>query len=456
MMAINYLGGFNMHKVKLFGTALAVIAGLTMAEVSANAAQQTNNSNDVNTIGSMVYSNAYGHDYVNEAGKIHVFKDQSGRYGIGQGTADSTAYFKINNNGTVTIWQINDDPNVPTYKQGYTKKTVSIASLKKSENQTATEKATINQMLSKVQNDDTTANQSSTSSATSASSSSDAPKTRQQLLKDEQVIDDLGWMLSQYHFGNQFDKTKFYIDSVSNGRYATGQYPNNIIYFKINSDNKTMTVWTPVAGTNNQKYKTSTLPLTALGFDPDGQGNTSTTATNSSNTAATSASSAASNDQQATSSSSNTSTTNASTKVAKSAVITSAKQTPTEVKRVARQAQTKIKVSSPQGQQTLSYYQIAAMVYAQVFGSDQLGNQQNLKLTMNKHHSRFILGKGTSDSTLYFRVNQGKKTVTVWAPSESGRIVKKTYDISTLVNNFDATANQQKLINETVQTLKEN
>ena len=121
-----------MKRVKLFSAALAVVAGLSFAEANANAAQRSNNNtNDVNEIGSLIYSNAYGQNYVNDAHSISVFKDSNGRYGIGQGTADSTA-FLINNDGTVTIWQIKGDPNTPTYKQGYTKKTVPISSLQKS------------------------------------------------------------------------------------------------------------------------------------------------------------------------------------------------------------------------------------------------------------------------------------------------------------------------------------
>ncbi|MBB1095962.1 hypothetical protein LTY36_09195 [Limosilactobacillus agrestis] len=445
-----------MKKISLFSTALAVFAGLSIAESNANAAQHSNNNtNDVNEVGSLVYSNAYGQDYVNDAHSISVFKDSNGRYGIGQGTADSTAFFKINNDGTVTIWQLKSDPNTPTYKQGYTKKTVSISSLQKSENQTPAQKATINNAISAIKNNPSVTPTQSSNSTTAATSSSTTqkPTSRQELLQDQQVIDDLGMQAyNKYYSGNAFQNSHISIFKDSNGRYGIGQgTAESTMYYKINSDGKTMTVWqlaskpgTPVA---QQKYTTSTISLSSLGFNPDSQ----TTA--SSNASSTQISA----NQTSSSTTNSNATTNKPTTQTSSAnhsAITSPKQTPAETKQVAKKASKNITVPSSQGKQTLSYYKVAVLVYAKTFGADHL-NDQGLQLTMNKNHSRFILGDGTPDSTILFRVNQGKKTVTVWAPNNNDQsMTKTTYDISVLINEFYATDAQQNLINQTAQSLK--
>lgn len=444
-----------MKKVSLFSTALAVIAGLSIAESNANAAQRSNNNtNDVNEVGSLVYSNAYGQDYVNDAHSISVFKDSNGRYGIGQGTADSTAFFKINNDGTVTIWQLKSDPNTPTYKQGYTKKTVSIASLQKSENQTSSQKATINNAISAIKNNPSvTPTQSSNSTAAAASSSTtQKPTSRQALLQDQQVIDDLGIQAYNKYYGDDYQSNHLNVFKDSNGRYGIGQgTTESTMYYKINNDGKTMTVWRlaskPGTLVAQQKYITSTISLSSLGFNPDSQNSSQTTT--SSNASSTQGSSAS----QTSSSATNSSATNKQTTPNNSA-ITSPKQTPAETKRVAKKASKNITVPSSQGKQTLSYYKVAALVYAKAFGVDRL-NEQGLQLTMNKNHSRFILGDGTPANTILFRVNQGKKTVTVWTPNNNDQsMTKTTYDISALINEFYATDAQQSLINQTAQSLK--
>lgn len=456
MMAIKNLEGLIMKKISLFSTALAVFAGLSIAESNANAAQRSNNNtNDVNEVGSLVYSNAYGQDYVNDAHSISVFKDSNGRYGIGQGTADSTAFFKLNNDGTVTIWQLKSDPNTPTYKQGYTKKTVSISSLQKSENQTPAQKATINNAISAIKNNPSVTPTQSSNSTTAATSSSTTqkPTSRQELLQDQQVIDDLGMQAyNKYYSGNAFQNPHISIFKDSNGRYGIGQgTAESTMYYKINSDGKTMTVWqlaskpgTPVA---QQKYTTSTISLSSLGFNPDSQ-------TTASSNASSTQSSASQTSSSTTNSNATTNKPTTQTSSANHSAITSPKQTPAETKQVAKKASKNITVPSSQGKQTLSYYKVAALVYAKVFGADHL-NDQGLQLTMNKNHSRFILGDGTADSTILFRVNQGKKTVTVWAPNNNDQsMTKTTYDISVLINEFYATDAQQNLINQTAQSLK--
>ncbi|MBB1099837.1 hypothetical protein H5R88_06925 [Limosilactobacillus sp. WF-MT5-A] len=445
-----------MKKISLFSTALAVFAGLSIAESNANATQRSNNNtNDVNEVGSLVYSNAYGQDYVNDAHSISVFKDSNGRYGIGQGTADSTAFFKINNNGTVTIWQLKSDPNTPTYKQGYTKKTVSISSLQKSENQTPAQKATINNAISAIKNNPSVTPTQSSNSTTAATNSSTTqkPTSRQELLQDQQVIDDLGMQAyNKYYSGNAFQNSHISIFKDSNGRYGIGQgTAESTMYYKINSDGKTMTVWqlaskpgTPVA---QQKYTTSTISLSSLGFNPDSQ-------TTASSNASSTQSSASQTSSSTTNSNATTNKPTTQTSSANHSAITSPKQTPAETKQVAKKASKNITVPSSQGKQTLSYYKVAALVYAKVFGADHL-NDQGLQLTMNKNHSRFILGNGTADSTILFRVNQGKKTVTVWTPNNNDQsMTKTTYDISVLINEFYATDAQQNLINQTAQSLK--
>lgn len=448
-----------MKKVNLFSTALAVIAGLSIAESNANAAQRSNNNtNDVNEVGSLVYSNAYGQDYVNDAHSISVFKDSNGRYGIGQGTADSTAFFKINNDGTVTIWQLKSDPNTPTYKQGYTKKTVSIASLQKSENQTSSQKATINNAISAIKNNPSvTPTQSSNSTAAAASSSTTQKSTsRQALLQDQQVIDDLGIQAYNKYYGDDYQSNHLNVFKDSNGRYGIGQgTTESTMYYKINNDGKSMTVWRlaskPGTLVAQQKYITSTISLSSLGFNPDSQNNSQTTT--SSNASSTQGSSAS----QTSSSATNSSATNkqtTQTSPANNSAITSPTQTPAETKRVAKKASKNITVPSSQGKQPLSYYKVAALVYAKAFGVDRL-NEQGLQLTMNKNHSRFILGDGTPANTILFRVNQGKKTVTVWTPNNNDQsMTKTTYDISALINEFYATDAQQSLINQTAQSLK--
>lgn len=426
-----------MRRVKLFSTALAVIAGLSLAEANANAAQRSNNNtNDVNEVGSLIYANAYGHSYVNDAHSISVFKDSNGRYGIGQGTADSTAFFKINNDGTVTIWQIKGDPNTPTYKQGYTKKTVSIASLQKSENQTSAQKATINHAISSIK---------STPSTTPTTSSQQSSPNAHQLLQDGQVVDDLGLQLYNRYYGTAYQNPNVNVFKDSNGRMGIGRGSySNTIYYKINSDGKTMTVWRPISNNTTaaakQQYTTSTVSLSSLGFNPDGK----TSSTPAANSTATSSSSSAT--QQSAKSSSSTHA---------NAATTSARPTPAEAKKVAQKASHKITVPSSHGKQTFSYYKVAALVYAKAFGADRLGSDQGLQLTMNKNHSRFILGEGTADSTLLFRVNQGKKTVTVWTLNDNSRTMdKNTYQISELANEFYASNAQQDLVNTTAQALK--
>ena len=449
-----------MKKVSLFSTALAVIAGLSIAESNANAAQRSNNNtNDVNEVGSLVYSNAYGQDYVNDAHSISVFKDSNGRYGIGQGTADSTAFFKINNDGTVTIWQLKSDPNTPTYKQGYTKKTVSIASLQKSENQTSSQKATINNAISAIKNNPSvTPTQSSNSTAAAASSSTtQKPTSRQALLQDQQVIDDLGIQAYNKYYGDDYQSNHLNVFKDSNGRYGIGQgTTESTMYYKINNDGKTMTVWRlaskPGTLVAQQKYITSTISLSSLGFNPDSQNSSQTTT--SSNASSTQGSSASQTSSSATNSSATTNKQTTQTSSANNSAITSPKQTPAETKRVAKKASKNITVPSSQGKQTLSYYKVAALVYAKAFGVDRL-NEQGLQLTMNKNHSRFILGDGTPANTILFRVNQGKKTVTVWTPNNNDQsMTKTTYDISALINEFYATDAQQSLINQTAQSLK--
>lgn len=447
MMTIKDWEGFNMKKVSLFSAALAVVAGLSFAEANGNAAQRSNNNtNDVNEIGSLIYSNAYGQNYVNDAHSISVFKDSNGRYGIGQGTADSTAFFKINNNGTVTIWQLKDDPNTPTYKQGYTKKTVPISSLQKSENQTSTQKATINHAISSIKNNpSTTPTQNSQSNTTNSNT--------HQLLQDGQVVDDLGLQLYNRYYGTAYQGSNLNVFKDSNGRMGIGRGAyDNTIYYKINSDGKTMTVWRPVSSANasatKQQYTTSTVSLSSLGFNPDGQPSSQASSNSSSSISHANPNSTSTN-SQATQASSAT-----KTKTADPA-ITSARPTAKENQQVTKNANKKITVSSSQGKETLSYYKIAALVYAKVYGADRLGSNQGLQLTMNKNHSRFILGEGTADSTLLFRVNQGKKTVTVWTLNDSDQTTNKnTYEISSLVNEFYATNDQQTLVNETAQSLK--
>ncbi|MBB1078418.1 hypothetical protein H5S09_00985 [Limosilactobacillus sp. STM2_1] len=435
-----------MRKVKLFSTALAVIAGLSLAEANANAAQRSNNNtNDVNEVGSLIYANAYGQDYVNDAHNISVFKDSNGRYGIGQGTADSTAFFKINNDGTVTIWQIKGDQNTPTYKQGYTKKTVSIASLQKSENQTSAQKSTINHAVSAIK--------SNPSATPTNGNNNGTTRNRQQLLQDGQVIDDLGLKLYNRYYGTAYQNPNLDVFKDSNGRMGIGRGGfNNTIYYKINSDGKTMTVWRPVSNANTpaakQQYTTSTVSLSSLGFNPDGQASSNSQSSNSSTQSQASASSTSATSQSTQTSSANKTST-------ADPAITSARPTANEAQQVVKKASQKITVPSSQGKQTLSYYKIAALVYAKAYGADRLGSDQGLQLTMNKNHSRFILGEGTTDSTLLFRVNQGKKTVTVWTLNDSDRTTNKnTYEISSLINEFYATSSQQNLINTTAQSLK--
>lgn len=468
-----------MQKVKLFGTALALIAGLSIAEANVNASQKSNNNtNDVNEVGSLIYSNAYGQDYIKGAHNVSIFKDSNGRYGIGQGTADSTAFFKINKDGTVTIWQLKEDPNTPTYKQGYTKKTVSIASLQKSENSTAAQKSNINNVISSVKK-----NPSATPTAQSNSSTNNTGS--QQLLKDEQVIDDLGTQLYNHYYGNAYRGTALDVNKDSNGRMSIGRGSfDNTIYYKINSDGKTMTVWRPVSNANTpaakQQYTTSIVTLSSLGFDPaeiNAQSNSDASIQSNSNSSAqtssssseqsssnssTQTSSATNQNVQGNSSSANSSNMSQSSSVTSSksqtktssALTSSVPQTHHESEIVAKQAGKEITVSSSQGKQTMSYYKIAALLYAKVYGTDRLGNDQGLQLTMNKNHSRFILGEGTADSTLYFRVNQGKKTVTVWSLSADGNsLVKNTYDISSLINEFYNTSSLQDLVNQTATSL---
>ena len=447
---IKFLEGFNMRRVKLFSAALAVVAGLSFAETNVNAAQHSNNNtNDVNEVGSLIYANAYGQNYVNDAHSISVFKDSNGRYGIGQGTADSTAFFKINNDGTVTIWQIKGDPNTPTYKQGYTKKTVPISSLQKSENQTSAQKATINHAISSIKN---TPSATPTQSSQAANTASSSNTNVHQLLQDGQVIDDLGLQLYNRYYGTAYQNPNLNVFKDSNGRMGIGRGSfSNTIYYKINSDGKTMTVWRPVSNANTpaakQQYTTSTVSLSSLGFNPDGQPSTQS---NSSSSATSQA-----NANSASTSSQTTQTSSAAKTATADPAITSARPTAKENKQVAKTASKKITVPSSQGKETLSYYKIAALVYAKAYGIDRLGSNQGLQLTMNKNHSRFILGEGTADSTLLFRVNQGKKTVTVWTLNDNDRTMNKnTYEVSALVNEFYANSTEQNLVNETAQSLK--
>lgn len=326
MTVIKFLEGFNMKKVKLFSTALAVIAGLSLAEANADAAQRSNNNtNDVNEVGSLIYANAYGQDYVNDAHNISVFKDSNGRYGIGQGTADSTAFFKINNDGTVTIWQIKGDQNTPTYKQGYTKKTVSIASLQKSENQTSAQKSTINHAVSAIK--------SNPSATPTTGNNNGTTRNRQQLLQDGQVIDDLGLELYNRYYGTAYQNPNLDVFKDSNGRMGIGRGSfNNTIYYKINSDGKTMTVWRPVSNANTpaakQQFTTSTVSLSSLGFNPDGQASSSSQAS-SSTQSQTSVNSTSANSQSTQASSANKTST-------ADPAITSARPTAKETKQVAK------------------------------------------------------------------------------------------------------------------------
>lgn len=436
-----------MKKVSLFSSALAIIAGLSIAEANVSAAQRSNNN--VNEIGSLVYSNTYGQDYVNDAQSVSVFKDSNGRYGIGQGTADSTAFFKINNDGTVTIWQLKDNPNTPTAKQGYNKKTVSIASLQKSENQTTAQKATINHAKSAINNTAATSQRNS-STATNATSASGTSKSasRQTLLQDQQVIDDLGNQAYRKYFGVDEQSAHLNFSKDKNGRYVIDQgTAESTMYYKINPDGKTMTVWTldskPNTTVANQQFTASTISLSSLGFNPAGQ---TSNAQGSANTQSTASSSAS----PSTATGSQHSTTQASAASQHSAVANT-QQATADNKQVAQQANKKVTVSSATGRQALSYYQVAALVYAKTFGINHLYDQ-GLQLTMNQNHSRFILGEGSAATTLRFRVNQGKKTVTVWAPTgKDQKMTRNTYEISALVNEF---ANQDQLINQTAQSLK--
>lgn len=435
-----------MKKVSLFSSALAIIAGLSIAEANVSAAQR--NNNNVNEVGSLVYSNTYGQDYVNDAQSVSVFKDSNGRYGIGQGTADSTAFFKINNDGTVTIWQLKDNPNTMTAKQGYNKKTVSIASLQKSENQTTAQKATINHAMSAI-NNNTATSQRNSSTSTSATSAS-KPASRQALLQDQQVIDDLGNQAYRKYFGVDEQSAHLNFSKDKNGRYVIDQgTAESTMYYKINPDGKTMTVWTldskPNTTVADQQFTASTISLSSLGFNPAGQ---TSKAQGSANT----------NAQSATSSSASPSTTTASQQAStpasaanRQAAETNTQQTPAKSKQVAQQASKKVTVSTDTGRQALSYYQVAALVYAKTFGINHLYDQ-GLQLTMNQNHSRFILGEGSAATTLRFRVNQGKNTVTVWAPTgKDQKMTRNTYEISALVNEF---ANQDQLISQTAQSLK--
>lgn len=245
-----------------------------------------------------------------------------------------------------------------------------------------------------------------------------------------------------------------------------------------------MTVWRPVSNANTpaakQQYTTSIVTLSSLGFDPaeiNAQSNSDASTQSNSNSSAqtssssseqsssnssTQTSSATNQNVQGNSSSANSSNMSQSSSVTSSkpqtktssALTNSVPQTHHESEIVAKQAGKEITVSSSQGKQTMSYYKIAALLYAKVYGTDRLGNDQGLQLTMNKNHSRFILGEGTADSTLYFRVNQGKKTVTVWSLSADGNsLVKNTYNISSLINEFYNTSSLQDLVNQTATSL---
>ncbi len=215
-----------------------------------------------------------------------------------------------------------------------------------------------------------------------------------------------------------------------------------------------MTVWRlaskPGTLVAQQKYITSTISLSSLGFNPDSQNSSQTTT--SSNASSTQGPASQTSSSATNSSATNKQTTQ--TSPANNSAITSPTQTPAETKRVAKKASKNITVPSSQGKQTLSYYKVAALVYAKAFGVDRL-NEQGLQLTMNENHSRFILGDGTADSTILFRVNQGKKTVTVWAPNNNDQsMTKTTYNISALINEFYTTEAQQSLINQAAQSLK--
>lgn len=233
------------------------------------------------------------------------------------------------------------------------------------------------------------------------------------MLQDQQVIDDLGIQAYNKYYGDDYQSNHLNVFKDSNGRYGIGQgTTESTMYYKINNDGKTMTVWRlaskPGTLVAQQKYITSTISLSSLGFNPDSQNSSQTTT--SSNASSTQGSSASQTSSSATNSSATTNKQTTQTSSANNSAITSPKQTPAETKRVIKKASKKITVPSSQGKQTLSYYKIAALVYAKTFGADHL-NDQGLKLTMNKNHSRFILGDSTADSTILFRVNQGKKTV---------------------------------------------
>ena len=117
------------------------------------------------------------------------------------------------------------------------------------------------------------------------------------------------------------------------------------MYYKINNDGKSMTVWRlaskPGTLVAQQKYITSTISLSSLGFNPDSQNNSQTTT--SSNASSTQGSSAS----QTSSSATNSSATNkqtTQTSPANNSAITSPTQTPAETKRVAKKASKNITV----------------------------------------------------------------------------------------------------------------
>lgn len=451
----------NMKNVKLFSMGLAVLASLSLTSLSADASQTSNGQMSSSTsttsqmsnstqngsvvklghkanakkgrvhqllqdrqviddLGWQLYQKNYGNNFSKQA--LTMFKTKDGRYAVGQGTADSTLYYQINNDDqTMTVWRPDTSSSSVTATQKFTKTVVPLSSLGFNP---------ANGNFSASNNNSSTQSSVASSSSSNNGQQASTSSHTQQLLQDRQVIDDLGWQLYQKYYGNDFSKQALTMFKASDGRYAVGQgTADSTIYYQINSDGKTMTVWHRGA---NQQYVKSVIPLSSLGFNPDQQTATSNVGNHQANANA--------------SSSSNNGTSGLAGDVNHGTA-------PAQV--VAQQAATRINIPSAHGQQNLSYYQVAALIYAKCFGIDRIGANQHLQLNMNKDHSLFILGEGTADSTLYFRVNRDQKTVTVWAPlGNNNALVKNTYQLSSLVNEFDATSAQQQLVNATAKALK--
>lgn len=156
----------------LFGFVVIAIAGIwgyehyqanqpldSMPPAKISSQQATNSqassTNEVSPaeLAIMLYRKYYPQTELTGASSMILTKDNQGRQQIGFGTAASDLFFKVSGD-QITAWKIKEDPDLPTYQQGYEQRTISKQELLASSYQGVAQRQGVQRIASQIKVDE--------------------------------------------------------------------------------------------------------------------------------------------------------------------------------------------------------------------------------------------------------------------------------------------------------------